>query len=528
MMRRIWLLMFLFALPVAAQVSSRPGTTPERAAPTNEHDVGGLVDVRSPTCGMTGNGTTDDTTAFQNCVTYAMNHYQSLYLPTPSKCYLITKSINATSTRYPTSFWITGDTPENSRICDGLTEPYPVIDFGGCTYCGVRNISIIGQGHNYSGTKSTAGILASQGSGNGTGGGVFRIENSIIDTGATSGTAGAVIYGADLSGCWNSRISSFGVGLVIGNGLGVWKGKSKFYTLHRTGNSDTQEILDGCGTAGRYNPALQLTGSDVYTINNGYYVIMAPGTGSPTDKVIEISDSSGLGDWIFAFNIRTENQTGGSAKGACALYLNRTSLGGFISGALGTDNGGWAICGATGAGLTNYNIIAYGGGHAQNGGGFFRLSSLKSTTADIWAANFGTISGTNNSSNRIVLADSENASALIANNHLTSTMVCVHGACTYSDLDVNGGTRFNGNVSLSAGNGGLKLKDQGQCTMRYGACPAQSLGHTYAAAPQCFWSWTGRGILTGQVKMLTSLSAVTPTSTVNRDTAEVNWICYGN
>jgi hypothetical protein len=76
---------------------------------------------------------------------------------------------------------------------------------------------------------------------------------------------------------------------------------------------------------------------------------------------------------------------------------------------------------------------------------------------------------------------------------------------------------------------GLKLADQGQCQMVSGACSAQSLSHTYASAPNCVATWTGKGTLTnGGLKIASTTTTVTPSSSTNTDTAVVNWVCFGN
>jgi hypothetical protein len=74
----------------------------------------------------------------------------------------------------------------------------------------------------------------------------------------------------------------------------------------------------------------------------------------------------------------------------------------------------------------------------------------------------------------------------------------------------------------------FKLTDQGQCTMASGTCTAQHFGSTYSAAPLCFANWTGTGVLTGLIKVPTTTTTVTPASSVNTDTARVNWACFGN
>lgn len=84
-----------------------------------------------------------------------------------------------------------------------------------------------------------------------------------------------------------------------------------------------------------------------------------------------------------------------------------------------------------------------------------------------------------------------------------------------------------GSIDTSSGIGGLKIKDQGNCTMVSGVCPSQTLGHTYGAAPICFGNSNGTGTLTGILKMPSTTTAVVPTSTINTDTAHINWVCLG-
>jgi hypothetical protein len=74
----------------------------------------------------------------------------------------------------------------------------------------------------------------------------------------------------------------------------------------------------------------------------------------------------------------------------------------------------------------------------------------------------------------------------------------------------------------------LKIGDQGSCTMTAGKCSAQTLSRTYNVAPNCIVTWTGSGTLTGQVKVPSTTTTVTPASSVSTDTAVVNWVCFGN
>lgn len=76
--------------------------------------------------------------------------------------------------------------------------------------------------------------------------------------------------------------------------------------------------------------------------------------------------------------------------------------------------------------------------------------------------------------------------------------------------------------------GRFKLADQGQCTMVAGSCTGQNLGSTYNTTPLCMVTWTGTGKLTGILKVTSTHTMVTPGSSVDTDTAQVNWMCFGN
>jgi hypothetical protein len=94
---------------------------------------------------------------------------------------------------------------------------------------------------------------------------------------------------------------------------------------------------------------------------------------------------------------------------------------------------------------------------------------------------------------------------------------------------VPAGVAISGPINL-AGNpkARILLADQGQCTMAAGTCTAQSLASTYAATPLCFLTYTGTGTLAGTLKVASTTTTVTPSSTNAADTAQVNWACYGN
>jgi hypothetical protein len=74
----------------------------------------------------------------------------------------------------------------------------------------------------------------------------------------------------------------------------------------------------------------------------------------------------------------------------------------------------------------------------------------------------------------------------------------------------------------------LQTSDQGQCTMTAGTCAAQKLSSTYGSPPLCFANWTGTGTLAGIIKIASTTTTVTPSSSVGTDTAQVNYVCLGN
>jgi hypothetical protein len=68
----------------------------------------------------------------------------------------------------------------------------------------------------------------------------------------------------------------------------------------------------------------------------------------------------------------------------------------------------------------------------------------------------------------------------------------------------------------------------GTCTMTSGQCPAITFATAYATTPSCVVTWTGTGNLTGFLSSQRSNSGLRPKSSVNSDTAVVDWKCQGN
>lgn len=99
------------------------------------------------------------------------------------------------------------------------------------------------------------------------------------------------------------------------------------------------------------------------------------------------------------------------------------------------------------------------------------------------------------------------------------------------NVGINNGTAIPGTALDVVGTvraTSLTITDEGSCTMTAGTCSAQALSHTYTGAAKCFVSWNGGGTLTGILKIPATSTNTTPASSINTDTAVVNWFCTGN
>jgi hypothetical protein len=74
----------------------------------------------------------------------------------------------------------------------------------------------------------------------------------------------------------------------------------------------------------------------------------------------------------------------------------------------------------------------------------------------------------------------------------------------------------------------LSLADHaGTCTMASGECPAITFATAFKTTPACVVTWTGSGTLTGLLSSQRTTSGLQPKSSVNTDTAVVDWKCEG-
>ena len=114
------------------------------------------------------------------------------------------------------------------------------------------------------------------------------------------------------------------------------------------------------------------------------------------------------------------------------------------------------------------------------------------------------------------------------------------GTSAYFDQSMNLELIGTGGVGSETGNAAVALLSAthlnqqatgnyaGTCTMTGGACPAQTISPSYSGTPVCQCTWNGTGTLTGLIKCIHTASSITPTSTINTDTAHIDWHCDGN
>jgi hypothetical protein len=71
----------------------------------------------------------------------------------------------------------------------------------------------------------------------------------------------------------------------------------------------------------------------------------------------------------------------------------------------------------------------------------------------------------------------------------------------------------------------MRPKLSGSCTMSAGTCTAQSFGVKFEDPPVCTVTWRGAGAFGGKLKVISTTTSVTPSTTSASDTAQVNWSC---
>lgn len=201
------------------------------------------------------------------------------------------------------------------------------------------------------------------------------------------------------------------------------------------------------------------------------------------------------------------------------------------------------------ASLTTAGNIALRTGTTLQGAAGMTVDLVYNSTAAKWeerGRNYGTaaLKNTGTSGNTVPLLDGANTASgqwTFSAAPIFSTLTgylkgngagALTAAATVPSADFADGNSGTGSVlhatNSVANPSRLKLTDQGQCTMAAGTCAAQNLGTSYVTAPICFLTWTGTGTLAGALKVASTTTTVTPSSSDGADTAEVNWACFGN
>lgn len=399
----------------------------------------GIVSARSTTCGAVGNGTADDSAALQRCIAYAIAHNLSMYLPSGN--YLVTKSLDVSSSKYGQGFRIIGNGEHLSIIVHALTEPYPVLDFGGCTYCGTEDIGIVPKGNDPKNSRATAGILSSKGPSGGSYGNGFQLLRTVVDAGSSPTDAAVVFLNTDLSRCDDSTAVGLGSGLVIGESVGkATSVASKFYKLPSAIDA-TDFHVQRCTVSGELAPPLQLTGSAAYTLNGMYVSLIRSGSGR---AIIEISGPGGKS--LYGEGSRTENQS--TAMGVPAMLFDTSSWGGNFSAVLDSDSSGVSIKGSSPTvNLSQYKIWVNGClDRGFDFPGFIQNSDIGLGECAKAFGSVGRASGVN------IWTTAQSASAVLSSirSYDDVRVSSRNGETQYSDMSITKSYRAAGKTGLTA------------------------------------------------------------------------------
>lgn len=277
-------------------------------------------------------------------------------------------------------------------------------------------------------------------------------------------------------------------------------------------------------------------GADYGVFNGGYYRV-GGNFSQAGNEDMGFGFYSSLGSDVagLAYNNSSADgaNAGGLAIGRDAMYLANANM---------VMKGVWAVpsqtvyCGVNGTlGSTRYQIKVFGKDSGNNRSGWVdyvgNAAACFNAQATFTASNSITITW------QPVAGETNGYDVVVMNPAASTTQGWLAGSTAHgtTTLTVTSGPgAFNYvfpnyyDTARTIMNGRFQIRDMGTCTMAAGTCPAQNLASTYAAAPLCFLTWNGSGTLTGILKAPSTTSQVTPASTVNTDTAQVNWACYGN
>ena len=275
--------------------------------------------------GATGDGTTDDTIAFQNAINYVKTHTAqnggnegAVFIPCGN--YLITKSLNCTNNNYVgNGYKIYGEASNQSIIHSKLTEAYPVFDFTGNTGAEITDLAI-GQ---KSGCQATVGILFSYAGGDTVGAGIqarrlyvyMSTAIGILNDGTDSFEMDRVFVGGTY-GCITGASYSSIVGIT-----------SKYQTIIHNNGDFTYQNLHDCQFVGGL--PLLITGSGLTRVCDSYIAAtnLASSPVSPLTTIAFDNSNDTLGiTQIYFDNVRTEDQTGTSFARSIFSAIKQGSL----------------------------------------------------------------------------------------------------------------------------------------------------------------------------------------------------------
>lgn len=94
------------------------------------------------TCGATGDGMTDDTTAIQTCIGHLSNSRPVLYFPAPSVCYKITLTLRFNAHLY---MQLIGANPATTGICWGGSSGGTMLRINGSAYATIGRLTFNGE-----------------------------------------------------------------------------------------------------------------------------------------------------------------------------------------------------------------------------------------------------------------------------------------------------------------------------------------------------------------------------------------------
>lgn len=278
--------------------------------------------------GAYGNNSNDDSTAFQNALTFAINASWNgtntgggLFIPAGQ--YLITKSLNGTSTStggVGHTLTIFGENTYSSVIYTTLTEAYPALDLSGNTNVHLKDFSM----RQNSGCLSTAGILRAYVTGDTIGAqgvdenlyiGMFTCPGLVNETDQyrTKDCNFAGTYGGVTGSYATQRLSI----------------TSKFQTLFASADMTYQQFTNTIFTGGT---PLWLCGCYDYYLDNVY---LAPNfssaaySGGSAALVLDNSYATITTIGNVHGTIRTENQTASGTQNAisCILVASKVTSG---------------------------------------------------------------------------------------------------------------------------------------------------------------------------------------------------------